>query len=529
MKHYFANPTKRSMGESLKFKIMASRKNGAEFPVEISLSPIRAEGNLNVLAIVRNVTERVRLTENIIKSEKQYRLLFESAPVPLFECDASELRNRCLNHLKHSDKSQLLTELDGQSQLLIDSLPMVKILKINAAMGNLFGVKSSKQLGKGASKVFSDPSLFGFKNFIANLASGRSSFQAEAVSQKMTGTSFPSTVKTTIPEEYKKSLSRVLISVTDNTQINEAKRILAETEERRFISLADAAAEAIITSDDRGLITYWNAGAQRIFGYSEKEVLGHRIAMLMPENLRAAHAEGIKRVIKTRKSKRVGQTLELVALRKDGEEFPIELSLAKWETREKIYFGAVIRDITERKHAQKTIQHLADYDSLTKLPNRRLFAHLLKKAEAQMKRADKLLALLYLDLDGFKQVNDTFGHDIGDHLLSATAARISERLRESDTAARVGGDEFNIALVDIDSPQNAADVSESILKKLAEPFTLKKKKHVRVVASIGIAIYPTDSRDVETLAIKADAAMRHAKLNGGNTFKFFDKNIDLAA
>lgn len=317
--------------------------------------------------------------------------------------------------------------------------------------------------------------------------------------------------------------------MADNTKINEAKRILTETEERRFISFADAAPEAIITGSDRGLITYWNAGAQRIFGYSEKEMINRHITALMPERLRAAHTEGIKRVVNTGKSKLGGQTVELVALNKDETEFPIELSLAKWEAKGRLNFGAVIRDISERKQAEETIQHLADYDILTELPNRRLFSHLLDKAQAQMKRADKLLALLYLDLDGFKQVNDTFGHDIGDYLLTATASRISKQIRESDVAARVGGDEFNIALIDIGKRENAARIARAILEALAKPFRLKNIEGIRISASIGIAIYSADSRKIETLAIKADAAMRHAKQNGGNTFTFFDKNVDLAA
>ncbi len=249
----------------------------------------------------------------------------------------------------------------------------------------------------------------------------------------------------------------------------------------------------------------------------------------MPERLRAAHTEGIKRVVNTGKSKLGGQTVELVALNKDETEFPIELSLAKREAKGRLNFGAVIRDISERKQAEETIQHLADYDILTELPNRRLFSHLLDKAQAQMKRADKLLALLYLDLDGFKQVNDTFGHDIGDYLLTATASRISKQIRESDVAARVGGDEFNIALIDIGKRENAARIARAILEALAKPFRLKNIEGIRISASIGIAIYSADSRKIETLAIKANAAMRHAKQNGGNTFTFFDKNVDLAA
>lgn len=178
-------------------------------------------------------------------------------------------------------------------------------------------------------------------------------------------------------------------------------------------------------------------------------------------------------------------------------------------------------DITEQKQAEERIHHVAHHDSLTGLPNRLLFNDRLGQAISVAKRDTSQFALLYLDLDKFKPVNDSFGHDAGDHLLARVAERIREQVRESDTVARVGGDEFTVILRDISSRQDAAAVAQKIIESLAQSFNLgNSAQAVEIGVSIGIALFPGDAQDHETLIKIADAAMYVAKTRG-NCFRFF--------
>nr|MDP2189932.1 diguanylate cyclase [Rhodoferax sp.] len=183
-------------------------------------------------------------------------------------------------------------------------------------------------------------------------------------------------------------------------------------------------------------------------------------------------------------------------------------------------FYSMAIDITEQKQAEERIQHVADHDSLTGLPNRLLFNDRLGQAISLARRDARQFALLYLDLDKFKPVNDTFGHDAGDQVLIDVAERIREQVRESDTVARVGGDEFAVILRDISGPQDAVTVAQKIIANLAMPFRLENHSQtVEIGTSIGIAVYPSDAQDHETLIKRADAAMYSAKTRG-NCFRF---------
>ena len=177
-------------------------------------------------------------------------------------------------------------------------------------------------------------------------------------------------------------------------------------------------------------------------------------------------------------------------------------------------------DITEHVLAEERIQRVAHHDSLTGLPNRLLFNDRLEQAISLAKRDSRQFALLYLDLDRFKPVNDSLGHAAGDEILQAVAARIRREVRESDTVARVGGDEFAVILPDIAGREEAETVAKKIIAALATPFQLgSQKQSVYIGTSIGIALYPADALDTDALVKAADAAMYSAK-QGGSSFRF---------
>ena len=199
---------------------------------------------------------------------------------------------------------------------------------------------------------------------------------------------------------------------------------------------------------------------------------------------------------------------------------------------------ALIRDITERKHAEHDIRYMAYHDSLTQLPNIQSFKDHLGLALSSAEHSGKYFAVLFIDLDRFKQINDTYGHKVGDLLLQASADRIINGMRRSDIVAhvnnenvhdmvaRMGGDEFTILLPNIRKPEDIAKVSQRILEELSKPFLISSHE-LNITGSLGIAMYPNDGADIDSLLQNADTAMYHAKVKGRNNFQFFDESMNL--
>ncbi|MEW6117501.1 MAG: EAL domain-containing protein [Nitrospirota bacterium] len=187
--------------------------------------------------------------------------------------------------------------------------------------------------------------------------------------------------------------------------------------------------------------------------------------------------------------------------------------------------AVLFNDITERKRIEEEIKHMAHHDALTGLPNRRLFIDIITFALAEARRHKKRLALLFLDLDRFKEVNDTLGHEAGDELLKHVSVRLKAVIRRTDTIARIGGDEFNIVLTDIARGEDAGDVARKIVESFQKPFSIAGKE-LHITTSIGISIYPDDTDDIDILFRCSDMAMYHAKETGRNTYQFYNPAIN---
>ena len=298
-------------------------------------------------------------------------------------------------------------------------------------------------------------------------------------------------------------------------------KIELEKSQSQLQAIIHNAMDGIITINEVGEILGFNPAAEQIFGYSQAEVMGKNLKILMPEPVRSEHDGYLHRYRETGESKIIGVNgREVVATRKNGEQFPMELSASEMVLAGQRYFIGIVRDITERKRAEEKIAHLAHYDYLTDLPNRALFLDYLGQSISMAKRNDYKVAVLFLDLDGFKKVNDTLGHDAGDMLLRGVSSRLKETIRASDTVARVGGDEFIFVLNDIGPDENATLMANKIIAVLSEPFKIKNQ-HCQIGGSIGISIYPDASSDLETLITQADNAMYLAKQSGKNTYRFY--------
>ncbi len=287
----------------------------------------------------------------------------------------------------------------------------------------------------------------------------------------------------------------------------------------------ESSIDAVVQMDFDGHITGWNQQAEKIFGWSAEEILDRTIAeTIIPERYRDAHNKGMKKYLRTGKSSVLNTLIEIHALHRDGYEFPVELSISVIDSKDLQEFNAYIRDISERKHAETVIWNQANFDSLTSLPNRNLF---LQKLEHEMHACDRSnlsLALLYIDLDRFKDVNDTLGHDMGDLLLIEISSRLKKTLREIDTVSRLSGDEFTIILGQINDPLSVQPLCQQLLDDLAQPYQLDNEK-VFLTASIGVTFYPQDSKDIEVLQRNGDQAMYAAKGNGRNGFHFFTPEL----
>jgi diguanylate cyclase (GGDEF)-like protein/PAS domain S-box-containing protein len=290
-------------------------------------------------------------------------------------------------------------------------------------------------------------------------------------------------------------------------------------------SLLDKAQDAIIVRDMEGQIQFWNKSAERLYGWTAEEVVGRR-----GEGLFNVEAQGYKDVML--KITELGEWVgELVEQRKDGSSIVIEgrWTLVRDDKGRPQSILAIKTDITQRKSAEKAIQHLAFYDALTGLPNRQLLMDRLGKALAHSARNRHCGALLFIDLDDFKTLNDTLGHDLGDLLLRQVAQRMISCVRRSDSVGRLGGDEFVVMLDELnenlaEAANEARNVGEKIIAAFMTPFRLKEYEH-HTTPSIGVAMFNEQIDDVDALLKRADLAMYQAKASGKNTLRFFDPEM----
>ncbi len=295
----------------------------------------------------------------------------------------------------------------------------------------------------------------------------------------------------------------------------------ATEKELEMKAVVSSVGEGIVIIDQTGAVESFNAAASRIFGYSAEEVIGNGMIMLMPPDMRDPHEKGMQRYLQGGEAHVIGrQGVELPGLRKDRTVFPLELTVNEIRLDHRRLFVGIVRDITERKQTEEKLIYLAQYDSLTGLPNRSLFMDRLSSAARRAGRNQTGLGVMFLDLDGFKEVNDTLGHHSGDDLLKQFAKRLSAVVRKTDTVSRLAGDEFTILLEELVAPQlDTQAVAEKIIAAMQPPFLLGDQS-VKVTASIGLAIYIAGEFNLEELLRRADDAMYRAKNSGKNRWCF---------
>jgi PAS domain S-box-containing protein len=339
------------------------------------------------------------------------------------------------------------------------------------------------------------------------------------------------TIFTTLRSLPLRALKRAL------TSLHQEKLTLQENEERLRIVINNAV-DGILTLNQFGLIESINPAAERIFGYRADEIVGWNIEKLIPFKSSSIDENGAVKIVEQR---------GVIATHKDGSIFPVEFSLSEAHLKGKQKFIAILRDVTERKAAEEKLSYLANYDSLTSLPNRSLFRDRLKHAMARADRNNRLAGLMFLDLDRFKAINDTLGHEVGDELLKHVAKVLQNCLRKYDTicrmddrqfpvtsdsgytVSRLGGDEFTVILEDVTHANDASIAAKKILTAFAENPFVREGKVVYVSTSIGITLYPLDNTDIDGLIKQADLAMYRAKELGRNASQFYTEDLNTKA
>jgi diguanylate cyclase (GGDEF)-like protein/PAS domain S-box-containing protein len=309
-----------------------------------------------------------------------------------------------------------------------------------------------------------------------------------------------------------------------------AEEALFEEKERAQVTL-NSIGDAVLTTDLLGNITYLNLVAEKMTGWSREDAQGRPLAevfRIIDGKTRLTSVNPARRALD--EDRTVGLSADCVLIRRDGFESAIEDSAAPIHNRDGQVAGAVIvfHDVSQSRAMAAKMAHLAQHDFLTDLPNRVLLTERLYQAIGLAQRNGKQVALLFIDLDDFKHVNDSLGHSIGDQILQSVAERLMSSVRSTDMVCRLGGDEFVILLPEIAHAQDAGLVAETLLEAFNTPHSIDGQE-LHITISIGISVYPEDADNVDGILQNADTAMFHAKKNGRNNFQFFKADMNVRA
>src|ERR1035437_5188189 len=397
------------------------------------------------------------------------------------------------------------------------------ILWVNHAFTTMTGYSKEEMLGKNPRLLKSGEQTESYYAELWSTISSSKVWHGELVNRRKDGTTYTEEMTITpVTQGVGNAADTHFIAIKKDI----TKRKKAEEAVQRLAAIVEFSEDAIIGKNMEGTITSWNRGAEKIYGYTSGEVVGRDLSFLVPPERQAEIRAIMERVL----SGQPIECLETQRLTKTGSVLDVSLSVSPIKDASGHIAGAsaIFRDITQRKAAEKQIQYLAYYDALTGLPNRTLLQDRLTKALASARRRKDKVALLFLDLDRFKDINDSLGHSVGDLVLKEVAERLKKWAREQDTVARLGGDEFLIVLTAAKDGADAGVAAGRLMHAMSAEFVVQGRSF-SVSCSLGISVFPEHGADSETLIKNADAAMYCAKENVGQNFRFFTDDMNAQA
>ncbi len=454
--------------------------------VDVTYTPYRNDaGRIDgVIVASRDLTELEQAHQALMETETRYRLMVDQAADALY--------------------------IHDQNGRLVD---------VNQRACDSLGYSRTELLGMAVLEVEQDFSLAAAREFWATMQPGQI-LTLHGHHRRKDATLFPVEVHVSC---FDMKGQRLIAGLARDV----SERIQAEEKLRQAAVVFDNTQEGVMVTDRDARILAVNPAFCEITGYAEAEVLGETPAKFKSGRHDAAFYQAMWDALR-HADRWQGEVWDR---RRNGEIYPkwLSISAVRDAGGQTVRYVALFADITHLKESEARLEHLAHFDVLTDLPNRLLFNSRLEHALERSRRHGQRLALLFLDLDRFKTINDSLGHPAGDELLIEVAHRIRARLRDEDTLARLGGDEFVILLEQQDEAQMAAVVAQDLLQVLAAPAQLSSGHEVFISASIGISLFPDDADDATRLVSSADAALYQAKVQGRNTYCFYTESLTTAA
>ena len=472
------------------FEVRWRKSSGEIAEVLMSADVIELDGAPVMLSAGLDITERNTAERRLRDSEARFSKIFHSSPVPV-----------AMSRLG-----------DGT------------FLEVNDTCSKWFGWSRDEAIGRTSLELGIWTRSGDRDEFVRMLQAGVGVRNMECRFRKRSGELADVLLSADVLELAGEAC--IVTSVMDITERKQAERQLRESE-RRFRDFAEAAGEYVWELDVDGRYTFLSRRVEQVLGYTPDELLGRKPTELLPPG----EAERVRDwLVQLMRSREAFRNIEHRSMSRSGSQVWQLVSgvpILDGEGRFVGFRGTAL-DITERKQAESRIAELATRDPLTGLPNRLLLSDRLARGIAAAQREGTLLAVMFVDLDHFKRINDTLGHEIGDQLLREVAKRIGGVLRKGDTLSRLGGDEFVVVLEDLKTAEDAGQVARKLIDALSQPYDIEGHT-LNSAASAGIAIYPTDATDATTLMRHADTAMYVAKSSGRRNYQFFSAEMNVRA
>ena len=461
------------------------RSDGTEFPVEISLNPIDHRGEKMVVAAIRDMTVRKRGEEAAL---------------------------------------QLAAIVTASDDAIIGKTLAGIIVSWNAGAERMYGYRASEVLGRSIALLVPPELPDDTPDMLERIRRGERIERHDTVRMRRDGLRIDVSLTVSPIRDASGIATGAAVIARDISERKHAEEAL-RIKEARIRRLVDANIIGVTFWDVGGVITDANNIFLQLFGYSRDDLVSGKIRWsdMTPPEYREVDQLAHEELMRTGACK----PYEKEYIRKDGSRVPVLVGRAMLEGSQDQGVGFVL-DLSARKQVEAQVRHMADHDALTGLPNRVLLQDRMQQAIAFAHRNQRRVAILFIDLDYFKTINDSLGHHIGDAVLQMASTRLQKCVREGDSVARLGGDEFLLCLPLLGDSTDAARVAHKALDTLAQPF-IAEGHEMHLSGSIGISLYPDDGTDVETLMRTADTAMYHAKEMGRGNFQFFTPELNEAA